>query len=102
LAGLGLKSEELTKAFTRIYFNTFIQLYNFGFVSLITFSYAKFATAMNILNKDLADGMIICSCLPVTVNMVVVMTISCNGDEAAAIFNAAFGNVSTTFSLVCS
>jgi len=47
----------------------------------------------NALSEGLGDGMVICSCLPLTVNSVFVLTKSSGGDEAAAIFNAAFGNM---------
>ena len=48
--------------------------------------------AVSALPQSLADGMTICASLPITVNMVLVLTKSAGGDEAAAIFNAAFGN----------
>ena len=41
--------------------------------------------------------MIICACLPMTINMVIVLTKSSGGDEAAAVFNAAFGNMIGVF-----
>jgi len=97
LAGIGLKSEELAKAFVRLHFNLFVQVYNFGVVSGLVYTFTRLAIFVGILSKNLADGMVICSCLPMTVNMVVVMTISCGGDEATAIFNAAFGNLIGVF-----
>jgi sodium/bile acid cotransporter 7 len=45
------------------------------------------------LQENLGDGLVICSCLPLTVNMVLVLTASAGGDEAAAVFNAALGNL---------
>ena len=53
--------------------------------------------AVNALPQSLADGMTICASLPITVNMVLVLTKSAGGDEAAAIFNAAFGNLVGVF-----
>jgi len=41
----------------------------------------------------LADGMTIASCLPLSISMVIALTASSNGDQAAAVFNAAFGNM---------
>lgn len=41
--------------------------------------------------------MVIGACLPMTVNMVIVLTKSGGGDEAAAVFNAAFGNLIGVF-----
>jgi solute carrier family 10 (sodium/bile acid cotransporter), member 7 len=51
----------------------------------------------SIITQSLADGMVICSSLPLTINMVQVLTRSAGGDEAAAIFHAAFGNIVGVF-----
>lgn len=48
--------------------------------------------AAKALNYQLADGMVVCSTLPMAINIVVVMTKASDGDEAAAVFNSAFGN----------
>ena len=42
-------------------------------------------------------GMVICSCLAMPTNMMVVLTISCNGDEAKALFLATFMNLLGVF-----
>ncbi len=97
LSGISLKSEEFKNALTRLYFNIFVQLYNFGFVSIVVFGVSRFLVFCNIITQDLADGMVIGSCVPITVNMVMVLTKSSNGDEASAIFNAAFGNLLGVF-----
>jgi sodium/bile acid cotransporter 7 len=49
------------------------------------------------LSQDLADGMVVAASLPMTINMVLVLTKSAGGDEAAAIFNAAAGNMIGVF-----
>jgi sodium/bile acid cotransporter 7 len=49
------------------------------------------------LTPDLADAMMICASMPITVTMVIVMTKSAGGDEAAAVFNAAFGSLAGVF-----
>ena len=97
LAGMGIKTEEFAKAFQRFYFNIFLQVFNFGVVSGIVFGFSRFMLYVNALPQSLADGMTICACLPITVNMVLVLTKSAEGDEAAAIFNAAFGNLVGVF-----
>lgn len=93
LAGMGIKTEEFAKAFQRLPFNLFVQLFNFGVVSSIVFGFSRFMVQVNALTQSLADGMTICASLPITINMVLVLTKSAGGDEAAAIFNAAFGNL---------
>jgi len=93
LAGMGIKTEEFKKAFQRLRFNLFVQIFNFGVVSSIVFGFSKFMVSVNALSQSLADGMIICASLPIPINVVLVFTKSAGGDEAAAIFNAAFGNL---------
>eukprot|EP00984_Skeletonema_dohrnii_P024593 scaffold13738_cov176-Skeletonema_dohrnii-CCMP3373.AAC.1 len=93
LAGMGIKTEEFAKAFQRLPFNLFVQLFNFGVVSSIVFGFSRLMVSVNALTQSLADGMTICASLPITINMVLVLTKSAGGDEAAAIFNAAFGNL---------
>ena len=93
LAGMGIQTEEFAKAFQRLSFNLFVQLFNFGITSSIVFGFSRFMVSVNALSQSLADGMTICASLPITINMVLVLTKSAGGDEAAAIFNAAFGNM---------
>ena len=97
LSGISLKSEEFKNAFKRLGFNIFVQTYNFGFVSVLMFGATKLIVHLGIIAQSLGDGMIICSCVPITVNMVLVLTKSSKGDEASAIFNAAFGNLMGVF-----
>jgi hypothetical protein len=72
--GLCLKTEELVKAFKRVHFNAFVQLFNFGAVSLIVFGFSRLMMRIGILSTVLADGMVICSCLPIIVNLFEVLT----------------------------
>lgn len=97
LAGLGLKTKEFSKAFQRLGFNVSVQLFNFGVVSSVVFGVSRGLAEINVISQALADGMVVCSALPLTINMVLVMTKSAGGDEASAIFNAAFGNLCGVF-----
>ena len=92
-SGMGLRTEELGKAFQRVYFNGFVQLFNFGIVSLVVYAVSRFLSATDLLNQALADGMVICAALPMAINIVIVLTAAAKGDEAAAVFNATFGNI---------
>ena len=91
MAGLGLKTEEFKNAFSQIGFNLTIQLFNFGVVSAVTFGVSRGLEAAGILSQDLADGMVIGASLPMTINMVLVLTKASGGDESLAIVNAASG-----------
>jgi len=97
LAGMGIKTEEFAKAFQRLRFNAFLQLFNFGAVSGIVFGFSRLMVLAGALPQSLADGMTICASLPITVNMVLVLTASAGGEESAAVFNAAFGNLVGVF-----
>lgn len=92
-SGLNLKTEEFKDALKEIYFNIFVQVYNFVVVSAVVYGVSRGLAQSGILNQDLADGMVIAACLPMTINMVIVFTRTAEGDEAAAIFNASFGNL---------
>jgi sodium/bile acid cotransporter 7 len=94
LSGMGLKTEEFSKAFQRFYFNSFVQFFNFGVVSIVIFAVSRLLTAAHMLDEKLADGMVICASLPLAINVVIVLTASAGGDEAAAVFNATFGTCS--------
>lgn len=97
MAGLSLKTEELTNAFKQWQFNLFVQIFNFGVVSSTVYGVSRGLVAANVIDQSLADGMVVCASLPMTINMVLVLTKSADGDEAAAIFNAAFGNMVGVF-----
>jgi sodium/bile acid cotransporter 7 len=97
MAGLGLKTEEFAKALQRFKFNLFVQCFNFGVVSSIVFGVSRGLLEVNAIAQGLADGMVVCASLPLTINMVLVLTKASGGDEAAAIFNAAFGNMLGVF-----
>jgi sodium/bile acid cotransporter 7 len=97
LAGLGLKTEEFKKSFRRFRFNVAVQAFNFGVVSSLVFGISRGLVEINAIQRSLADGMVVCACLPMTINMCLVITKSAGGDEASAIFNSAFGNMIGVF-----
>ena len=97
MAGLGLKTEEFSKAFQRLWFNLFVQSFNFFVVSSLAFGFSRALQRAGLLEQSLADGMVASASLPLTINMVLVLTNSSGGDEASAIFNAAFGNMVGVF-----
>merc|ERR1719491_1803943 len=78
-------------------FNLFVQAFNFGIISLLVFGVTRGLLYLQLLSEGLASGMVICACMPITVTMVIVLTKSANGDEAAAILNAALGSLLGVF-----
>jgi solute carrier family 10 (sodium/bile acid cotransporter), member 7 len=94
LAGLSLKSGEfLTSASSLLWFNTFVLTFNFGVVSLITFGITRIIRAYDMLPEGLTNGMVICSCMPVTVTILIVVTKSAHGNEVASVMLAAVGSL---------
>jgi hypothetical protein len=63
LAGLGLKTEEFSKAFQRFRFNLFVQVCNFGFVSSIVYGVSQGLAGVNAISLGLAAGMAVCTSL---------------------------------------
>ena len=68
-----------------------------GFVPTVVWALTKFLLHFEILSKDLTTGMVIAASLPMTVNMVIVMTKASGGDEACALINASMGNLLGVF-----
>ncbi|GMI21342.1 hypothetical protein TrCOL_g2408 [Triparma columacea] len=97
LSGISLKSSELVNALKNYKFNLAVQTFNFMFVSVASWGLSRFLLSVGATSQNLADGLTITSCLPMTINMVIVLTKSSGGDEASAVFNAAAGNLMGVF-----
>ena len=97
LSGLNLKTSEFTYAFKQIFFNVFVQVYSFLVVSAVVYGVSRGVARAGLVSQDLADGMVICACLPMAITMGNVLTRASGGEEAAAIFNAAFSNLAGVF-----
>jgi solute carrier family 10 (sodium/bile acid cotransporter), member 7 len=93
LSGVGLRTDQFSKALQHLRFNITAQSFNFFVVSAIMFGLSRFLSHFNILMPELADGMFIASALPVSINAVIVLTAVAGGDEASSVFQAAVGNV---------
>jgi solute carrier family 10 (sodium/bile acid cotransporter), member 7 len=98
ISGLGLKTAELFKVmFKHVAFNAFVEIFNFGVVSSIVFGVSRALAASGAIPQALADGFAIAACLPMSINAVIILTQSAHGDEAAAIFHTAVGNIAGIF-----
>ncbi len=58
---------------------------------------SKFLCQNGIVSKDLMKGMVICSCLSMPTNMMVVLAVSSKGDEAVSLFLATVMNLLGVF-----
>ena len=97
VAGLGLKTEEFKNAIQHWKFNSFVFVYAFGVDSSFVYGVSRGLLKFNVINEDLANGMVITACLPLTINMCVVLTQASGGDVAAAICNTAVWNLVGVF-----
>lgn len=69
MAGLALKTSEFSNALKQVGFNVFVQVFSFGACSAFVYGLSRGLEGASILSKDLADGMVICASLPMTINM---------------------------------
>ena len=98
LSGLGLKTGDLlTVVVKRPFFNAFVEVFNFGFMSLLVFGVSRALASSGVLPEPLADGLAMAACLPMSINAVIIMTTAAHGDVAAAIFHTTFGNICGIF-----
>ena len=92
-----MRTDEFHDAVKQIRFHAFIQTYNFVFISAVVFGVTRLLITSGILVQSLGDGMVICACLPMAINMVIVLSLTADGDNGAAVFNSAFGNMLGVF-----
>ena len=90
-SGLSLRTEELTRAVTRVRLHACVQGFTLLFVPIMIHlltSVLKFTS----LDHWLVQGLRVVGCMPPPVSSAVILTKAVGGNEAAAIFNSAFGS----------
>lgn len=97
LSGLTLRAKDLKSASLNMRYNLLILAFNFGVVSSIVFGVSRALARSGWISRDLADGLTVCGCLPVTVNMAIVLAEVAGADRAAAVFITAASNLSGVF-----
>ncbi|XP_053400296.1 sodium/bile acid cotransporter 7-like isoform X2 [Mercenaria mercenaria] len=90
-SGVSLRSEDLGRALLQVKVHVFIQGFTFILFPVIIFTLVKFLSVGE-FNKHILEGLKILSCLPPPVSSAVILTKAVGGNEAAAIFNSAFGS----------
>ncbi len=89
--GVSLKTEDLKAALLNVKVHVFIQCFTFCFVP--TFMYVIVSMMLKTtMNEWLLKGILIVGCMPPPVSSAVIITKAIGGNEAAAIFNSAFGS----------
>lgn len=90
-SGLSLKTEELRSAFGHFRLHIFVQSFTLAFAPGV-FSLLERMLQFTSLNKWLLKGLLVVGCMPAPVSSAVILTKAVGGNEAAAIFNSAFGS----------
>ncbi|XP_062901108.1 sodium/bile acid cotransporter 7 isoform X1 [Mobula hypostoma] len=90
-SGLSLKTEELTNALMHVKLHMFVQAFTLVFFPTAIWFYLKLL-ALTSINPWLLKGLQTVGCMPPPVSSAVILTKAVGGNEAAAIFNSAFGS----------
>ncbi|XP_068961577.1 sodium/bile acid cotransporter 7 isoform X4 [Petaurus breviceps papuanus] len=90
-SGLSLKTEELTSALMHIKLHLFVQIFTLAFFPTTIWFFLQLLSVTPI-NEWLLKGLQTVGCMPPPVSSAVILTKAVGGNEAAAIFNSAFGS----------
>ena len=96
LSGFSLQTSDLAKAITNFKLNGLVNLLLFGFWPYCIGLPLRFVfTNMlpNLIPSGLADGLLVMTTLPTTVNMCIMLTSTSGGNAASAICNAVISNL---------
>ncbi|ELU03816.1 hypothetical protein CAPTEDRAFT_155695 [Capitella teleta] len=90
-SGLSLKTEELLGALLQLNVHAFIQVFTLLFVPLLVWVLVSILETFQ-LDPWLLKGFLVVGSMPPPVSSAVILTKAVGGNEAAAIFNSAFGS----------
>ncbi|XP_075277203.1 sodium/bile acid cotransporter 7 isoform X2 [Opisthocomus hoazin] len=90
-SGLSLKTEELTNALMHVKLHLFVQIFTLVFFPTAIWLFLQLLSITPI-NEWLLKGLQTVGCMPPPVSSAVILTKAVGGNEAAAIFNSAFGS----------
>ncbi|XP_006209990.1 sodium/bile acid cotransporter 7 isoform X1 [Vicugna pacos] len=90
-SGLSLNTEELTSALVHLKLHLFIQIFTLAFFPATIWLFLQLLSITPI-NEWLLKGLQTVGCMPPPVSSAVILTKAVGGNEAAAIFNSAFGS----------
>jgi sodium/bile acid cotransporter 7 len=97
ISGLSLRTDEFKSAFKQIRFNVLVQIFNFFVQSSVVFGFTRVLITTGVMIPALADGILICACLPMAINMVIILASTSHGDDGTAVLNSALGNLLGVF-----
>ncbi|XP_026093135.1 sodium/bile acid cotransporter 7 [Carassius auratus] len=90
-SGLSLKTEELASALMHVKLHFFVQTFTLVFFPIAVWLLLK-VLVLTAINEWLLRGLQTVACMPPPVSSAVILTKAVGGNEAAAIFNSAFGS----------
>ncbi|KAM9263657.1 sodium/bile acid cotransporter 7 isoform 2-T2 [Cariama cristata] len=90
-SGLSLRTEELTSALMHVKLHLFVQIFTLVFFPTAIWLFLQLLSITPI-NEWLLKGLQTVGCMPPPVSSAVILTKAVGGNEAAAIFNSAFGS----------
>ena len=96
LSGFSLQTSDLAKAISNFKLNGLVNLLLFGFWPFcigLPLRYIFTDIFPNLIPSALADGLLITTTLPTTVNMCIMLTSTAGGNAASAICNAVISNL---------
>ena len=96
LSGFSLQTSDLAKAISNFKLNGLVNLLLFGFWPYcigLPLRYIFQKVLPNLIPSGLADGLLVMTTLPTTVNMCIMLTSTSGGNAASAICNAVISNL---------
>jgi len=100
LSGFSLQTSDLAKALSDVKLNGLVNLLLFGFWPFcigLPLRYVFTTVLPNLIPSGLADGLLVMTTLPTTVNMCIMLTSTAGGNTASAICNAVMSNLAGIF-----
>ncbi|XP_064404202.1 sodium/bile acid cotransporter 7-B-like isoform X3 [Halichondria panicea] len=91
-SGLSLKTEELTRALGQVRLHIFIQSFTLVFIPIAMTILVKLLALTDFIDKPFLNGLHVVGCMPPPVSSAVILTKAVGGNDAAAVFNSAFGS----------
>lgn len=90
-SGLSLRTEDLKSALLHVRLHIFVQTFTLAFVPCVVWALVQVLSSTS-LDVGLLQGLQVVGCMPPPVSSAVILTKAVGGNEAAAIFNSAFGS----------
>jgi hypothetical protein len=90
--GLSIKTSQLKSAILNLRLLAMVQLFALCFIPIcVTSLMSALQSLLPLLDVALFHGFVILSCMPSPVSSAIIMTKAVGGNEAASVFNSAFG-----------